>query len=31
MGNPYIRAFIYWVAKKPPEFYTRTFTSNRKK
>jgi len=26
-----IRAFIDWVAKKPPEFYTRTFTSNAKK
>ncbi len=26
-----IRAFIAWVAKKPPEFYTRTFTSNKKK
>jgi hypothetical protein len=26
-----IRAFIDWVARKPPEFYTRTFTSNKKK
>jgi len=26
-----IRAFIDWVTKKPPEFYTRTFTSNAKK
>lgn len=26
-----IRAFIAWVAKKPPEFYTRTFTANDKK
>jgi hypothetical protein len=26
-----IRAFIAWVAGKPPEFYTRTFTSNKKK
>jgi 5-methylcytosine-specific restriction endonuclease McrA len=26
-----IRAFIEWVAKKPPEFYSRTATSNKKK
>ena len=26
-----IRAFIDWVAKKPPDFYTRTYTSNDKK
>jgi hypothetical protein len=26
-----IQAFIAWVAKKPPGFYTRTFTSNEKK
>jgi hypothetical protein len=26
-----IRAFIDWVAKKPPGFYARTFTSNKKK
>jgi len=30
-GNADIAAFIEWVAKKPPEFYTRTFTSNKKK
>ncbi|QJE03390.1 hypothetical protein HH212_15615 [Massilia forsythiae] len=26
-----IGSFIGWVANKPPEFYTRTFTSNKKK
>ena len=26
-----IRSFIDWVAKKPPGFYTRTYTSNKKK
>jgi 5-methylcytosine-specific restriction endonuclease McrA len=26
-----IRAFIDWVAKKPAEFYIRTFTSNSKR
>lgn len=26
-----IQSFIGWVARKPPEFYTRTFTSNNKK
>lgn len=26
-----IQAFIAWVAKKPPGFYARTFTSNEKK
>lgn len=26
-----IRAFIDWVANKPPGFYTRTYTSNKKK
>jgi len=30
-GDADMRAFIGWVANKPPEFYTRTFTSNRKK
>ena len=30
-GNPDIGAFIAWVAHKPPAFYTRTFTSNKKK
>lgn len=30
-GHDEIRAFIDWVAKKPPEFYTRTYTSNDKK
>ncbi len=30
-GHDEIRAFIEWVARKPPEFYTRTFTSNAKK
>ena len=25
-----IRSFIDWVAKKPPGFYTRTFTANDK-
>lgn len=30
-GDDDIRAFIDWVAKKPPEFYARTFTSNKKK
>jgi hypothetical protein len=29
-GNDDIRAFIDWVAKKPPGFYSRTFTSNKK-
>lgn len=26
-----IRTFIAWVARKPPAYYTRTATSNRKK
>lgn len=26
-----IRTFIDWVAKKPSDFYTRTYTSNKKK
>ena len=30
-GHEDIRSFIEWVAKKPPGFYTRTFTSNKKK
>ena len=30
-GDDAIRAFIDWVAKKPPAFYARTFTSNKKK
>jgi 5-methylcytosine-specific restriction endonuclease McrA len=30
-GHEDIRSFIDWVAKKPPGFYTRTFTSNKKK
>jgi 5-methylcytosine-specific restriction endonuclease McrA len=30
-GHEDIRAFIAWVAGKPPAFYTRTFTSNRKR
>jgi 5-methylcytosine-specific restriction endonuclease McrA len=30
-GNEEIRAFIGWVAKKPPGFYSRTFSTNRKK
>lgn len=30
-ADPDIQAFIAWVAKKPPAFYTRTFTSNKKK
>jgi 5-methylcytosine-specific restriction endonuclease McrA len=30
-GHEDIRSFIGWVAKKPPEFYTRTFTANKKK
>jgi hypothetical protein len=30
-SNEDIHAFIGWVANKPPEFYTRTFTSNKKK
>ena len=29
--NADIAAFIEWVAKKPPGFYTRTFTANKKK
>jgi 5-methylcytosine-specific restriction endonuclease McrA len=29
-GHEDIRSFIGWVAKKPPEFYTRTFTANDK-
>jgi hypothetical protein len=30
-GDADIRAFIEWVAKKPPGFYVRTVTSNTKK
>jgi 5-methylcytosine-specific restriction endonuclease McrA len=30
-GHEDIRSFIEWVARKPAEFYTRTFTSNQKK
>lgn len=30
-SNDDIQSFIGWVARKPPEFYTRTFTSNKKK
>ena len=30
-GHADIRAFIDWVAKKPPEFYSRTLTANAKK
>jgi 5-methylcytosine-specific restriction endonuclease McrA len=30
-GDADIRAFIDWVANKPPSFYTKTFTSNKKK
>jgi hypothetical protein len=30
-GHEEIRAFIEWVARKPPDFYTRTYTSNDKK
>ncbi|WP_230029443.1 HNH endonuclease [Massilia sp. Bi118] len=30
-GHEDIRSFIAWVANKPPAFYTRTFTSNKKK
>ncbi|MGX9220388.1 hypothetical protein ACWV27_18585 [Massilia varians] len=30
-GHEDIRAFVDWVAKKPPDFYTRTYTSNKKK
>lgn len=30
-GDPDIRAFIEWVARKPPGFYTTTATSNKKK
>jgi 5-methylcytosine-specific restriction endonuclease McrA len=30
-GHEDIRSFIDWVAKKPPGFYTRTHTSNKKK
>lgn len=30
-GHDEMRAFIAWVAKRPPEFYTRTFTSKNKK
>jgi hypothetical protein len=26
-----IRNFIEWVAKKPSDFYTRTYTANKKK
>jgi len=29
-GHEDIRSFIGWVANKPPGFYTRTFTANRK-
>jgi 5-methylcytosine-specific restriction endonuclease McrA len=30
-GDADIASFIEWVAKKPPDFYTRTYTSNKKK
>ena len=30
-GHEDIAAFIAWVAKKPPAFHTRTYTSNKKK
>jgi 5-methylcytosine-specific restriction endonuclease McrA len=30
-SNEEIQAFIAWVAKKPPEYYSRTFTANKKK
>ncbi|MCA1245122.1 hypothetical protein [Massilia sp. MS-15] len=30
-GHADIRSFIDWVAKKPPGFYARTATANRKK
>lgn len=30
-GHEDIAAFIDWVGNKPPEFYTRTYTSNKKK
>jgi len=30
-GHAEIQAFIAWVAKRPPEFYSRTFTTNKKK
>lgn len=30
-GHEDIRSFIEWGARKPAEFYTRTFTSNQKK
>lgn len=29
-GQEDIRSFIDWVANKPPGFYTRTYTSNKK-
>ncbi|WP_229411094.1 MULTISPECIES: hypothetical protein [unclassified Massilia] len=29
-GHEDIQSFIGWVAKKPPGFYTRTFTANKK-
>jgi len=30
-GNEEIAAFIAWVSKKEPAFYSRTFSTNRKK
>mgnify|MGYP001627153170 CR=1 FL=1 len=30
-GDADIRAFIDWVARKPPGFYTATATANKKK
>jgi 5-methylcytosine-specific restriction endonuclease McrA len=30
-GDPDIRAFIDWVARKPAGFYTATATANKKK
>jgi hypothetical protein len=30
-SNEDIQTFIAWVAKKPPEYYSRTATSNKKK
>jgi hypothetical protein len=29
-GHEDIRSFIDWIAKKPPAFYTRTFSSKKK-
>jgi hypothetical protein len=31
LTNESVRAFVKWISKKPPEFYTKTKSSNDKK